>query len=415
MTQTIRLRAAQARKYPHPNKSISPLNRMNLLVRCADMPADISFKPNPREANAKSRNKKVYHTVKRSLLGDTNLGAGFFDLMNRGIVLIVKSVQFVEKDSEGFSVFDLEVPDGYGLADGGHTFRIIAEVNADPALRSAMEAHNQHVEVRVVELPDLDEADTLIPAIGSGLNSSLQVDEMSIANLSGDFEPLKRVLESRFADEIEDYAKSTDHEFEALFGWKQTDKAHFDAKDILTLTSTLDPTLWSKSHPVAAYSSASTLLAKVLREKRQEKYLKIVGDVLELYSYIQGDFRSKYNQAGNKRGGRLSIVEKSRDDFSFPLVELDDSEYRLMKGAAIPMLAAFRVLVEEDEDGNLVWEQDTPSMRKLWEDYSKVLIDRTVEGASKHNRNVANAIGKDATHWRSLHDGVALERLVGGL
>jgi len=399
----ITLRAVQARKIPHPNSKITPLNKLSLLMRCEDLPTSIPFDPNPREANDRSRNKKIYKAVKQSLVGESEYGSGFFDLMNRGIVILAKSIEFQEKDENGNSVFTLNIPEGYGLADGGHTFKIIAEVNANEQLRDLMKKHNQHVEVRVFEIPDLNEADTLIPAIGSGLNSSLQVDEMSIANLDGKFDTFKITLEDRFKKAIDRWPSAK--EYEGLFGWKQTDIAYMDAKEVATIISVMDESLWGDGNAVAAYSSPTTTLTKILRNNRLDKYLLIAGDVLELYNIIQRDFREKYNSPGNKRAGALSIVEQNRSGkFSFPFSEKAPSEYRLMKGASLPILGAFKIFVSENSNGELVWNNDFLGVEQTWNEYARILIDRTMESAGKHQRNVANAIGKDSTHWRNLRN-----------
>lgn len=410
MSNHITLRAVQARKIPHPNSDITPLNKLSLLMRCEDMPTEISFDPNPREANERSRNKKIYKAVKQSLLGESEYGSGFFDLMNRGIVILAKSVEFLEKDEDGNSVFKLEIPDGYGLADGGHTFKIIAEVNLNLELQGVMKQHNQHVEIRVFEIPDLNEADTLIPAIGSGLNSSLQVDEMSIANLDGKFDAFKNVLENRFENSIELWSGNKD--YEGLFGWKQTDIAYMDGREAAAIISVMDDNIWKDGNSVASYSSPTTTLTKILREERLDKYLLIAGDILTLYNIIQRDFREKYNAPGNRRAGNLSIVERNRSGkFSFPFSAEIPSEYRLMKGASLPILAAFKIFVSQDKDGNLVWNDKFEGIQATWDKYANILIDRTLESAGKHQRNVANAIGKDSTHWRNLRNELLIQSL----
>ena len=406
----IILRAVQARQIPHPNSDITPLNKLSLLMRCEDLPESIPFDPNPREANERSRNKKIYKAVKQSLLGESEYGAGFFDLMNRGIVILAKSVEFLEKDEQGNSVFKLDIPDGYGLADGGHTFKIIAEVNANSEFKQLMASNNQHVEVRVFEIPDLKEADTLIPAIGSGLNSSLQVDEMSIANLDGKFDSFKNALEKRFMDSIAGWPTTKD--YEGLFGWKQTDVAYMDGKEAATIVAVMDDDIWKDGNSVASYNSPTTTLTKILREERLDKYLLIAGDVLELYNIIQRDFCEKYNAAGpgNRRGGALSIVEQNRSGkFVFPFSKAEASEYRLMKGASLPILAAFKIFVGKDNLGNLVWKDNFDGVHCAWENNADILIERTLESAGKHQRNVANAIGKDSTHWRNLRNEILIK------
>lgn len=412
---TILVRATQARKLSHPNsEKVSELNKLSLLVRCSDMPKGIPFGFNPREANQRSLNKKIYKEVKESLLGEGLENPGFFDLMNRGIVAIVQKVEFVEKDSEGITTFRLHFSGDYGLVDGGHTYKIITQLNADEELRALTAKSNQHVELRIIEIPHIAEASSLIPIIAKGLNTSVPVDDMSIANLGKKFVNLKNALDARFLDAINNWPAKA--EYENLIGWKQTDVCYMDAKEILSILLALDVERYPLSgdaQPVMSYSSPGNALKTILNEN-VDKFVDIAADGLVLFNTIQAEFKDKYNNLrnGQGKGGHLSIVEgKKRGTYPFPFSSHPDSSHRLMKGACLPIFSAFRVYVEYDKDTErLKWNVPFEKVKEGWEVYSDTLINRTIEAAANQKRGVANSIGKDSAHWRGLVEGVLIKQ-----
>ena len=411
MVRKLQLRAAQARKIPHPNHEVvGGLNKLSLLINCADMPTDIPFDPNPRTANDRSRNKKVYRQVRDSLLGIDGAEAGFFDLKNRGIVIIAKSATFLEKDEQDRNVFELDIPEDYGLADGGHTFDIIAEVNRNPETREKLKILNQYVEIRVIEIPNLGEAESLIAPVAKGLNTSVQVDDMSIANLDKKFENLKKRLNNEFSAAIAGWPKK--HDYEHLFGWEQTDVSYIDAKEMMTIASTLDVSSWKDTPAVQCYSSPATVFGRILKQDAVDRFENILPDILKLYNQIQFDFPAYYNELFNGHAGKLAFVDhKKVGEYIFPFIGQTNSN-RLMKGASLPILSAFKIYVNYDESTDrLNWKHGFEEVLEAWQKYHAELVSRTVEGAQKHRRNVANAIGKDATHWQSLRDGLLLKSM----
>lgn len=416
MSNTILVRATQARKFSHPNsEDVSELNKLSLLVRCSDMPDNIPFGSNPREANKRSLNKKIYKDVKDSLLGEGLENPGFFDLMNRGIVAIVQKAEFVSKDADGVTTFRLHFSGDYGLVDGGHTYRIITSINADDELRAIAAKSNQHVELRVIEIPHIAEASSLIPVIAKGLNTSVQVDDMSIANLGKKFANLKNALDARFSDAISNWPAKA--EYESLIGWKQTDVSYMDAKEILSILLALDVDRYPLSgdaQPVISYSSPGTALKSIILNENVDKFVEIAADGLELFNTIQAEFKDKYNNLknGQGKGGLLSIVEgKKRGTYPFPFSNHPDDSHRLMKGACLPIFSAFRVYMKYDRDsGRLNWNVPFEKVIEGWEVYSDTLINRTIEAAGSQKRNVANSIGKDSAHWRGLVEGVLIKQ-----
>ena len=92
-------------------------------------------------------------------------------------------------------------------------------------------------------------------------------------------------------------------------------------------------------------------------------------DALLLYDHIRRDFRDLHNESGG-RAGRMNIVDEAGKNrmLDFPFAQLEPNKYRLTKGAAYPMLAAFRNMVEVDDSGNVEWRGGFKAVLRLWKE-----------------------------------------------
>src|ERR1700733_13418432 len=115
-----RIRAHEMRRISHP--VFSDIDKYWLTVAAKDFPAGISTSANARDPVG--LNRRVYKDVRSSLDGET-AEAGTFDLMNKGITILAKSVKLIDKE-EG--LYDLVIDDDEGgIVDGAHTAKIIEE------------------------------------------------------------------------------------------------------------------------------------------------------------------------------------------------------------------------------------------------------------------------------------------------
>jgi len=135
-------------------------------------------------------------------------------------------------------------------------------------------------------------------------------------------------------------------------------------------------------------------------------------DILRLYNQIQFDFPTYYNNIYKGHAGKLAFVDhKNNGEHIFPFIGQTNSN-RLMKGASLPILSAFKTFVKYDKSSDrLNWRESFEEAKEAWIEHHAVLVSRTVEGAGNHRRNVANAIGKDSIHWQSLRDGLLLKSM----
>lgn len=391
-----KLRAFQSRRISHP---IFPnLDKYWLTVRALDFPPGISTSANARDP--KRLNRRVYRDVRESLEGKSST-LGTFDLMNKGITVLATEVRLIDKEQQ---LFELTVDDeNGGIVDGAHTARIIEESNEDGATPP-----EQYVEVYI--RTGIDQK--LTTDIARGLNTGIQVAPKSIYNLEGVFDWLKEEIAN------EPYA--------SLFAWKESDVAEYDVRDligVLEVFNVFDFPNDSGKHPISAYEKWSIPLEK-FEEDYQANRNKLSGSKyyrlrnllktgLELYDHIRHDFREVHNEEGG-RAGKLNIVEEAgrrREAFKFPFARLQSSEYRLTKGAAYPILAAFRNYIEVDPTtGEAKWQGGFKKIVKTWKSVAPDLVSETYNATREIGR-MPDQLGKSRRHWDNLHTKLQLRLL----
>lgn len=390
-----RIVAHEARKITHP--VFEGVAKYWMTVPAANFPAGISTSVNARDPVG--LNRRVYRDVKESLLGDSSADLGSFDLMNKGITILADEVRLINKARNEFEIV-VDDEEG-GIVDGAHTARIIAEANVTGSIPP-----EQHVEVYI----RTNIVGSMVTNIARGLNTSLQVAPKSIYNIDGVFDWLKEEIEH------ESYCE--------LISWKESDDGEYDVRDlisVLELFNVFDFDNDEPKQPIAAYEKWSKVLenfAKDFEEHRNDaavnsKYHKLrylLKDALSLLDHIRHDFQEMHNQAGGS-AGKLNIVEEApvrKGVFEYPFSGLSGTQYRLTKGAAYPILNAFRNFVEVDEDsGNARWRGGFKKVLQAWKKLGPALVAETYRATKEIGRN-PDTIGKNRQHWVSLHKTVRL-------
>lgn len=385
---THRFRAFQMRKITHP--ILKEIDKYWLTIRAKDLPPNISTKANARDP--RGLNRHVYKEVRSSLEGET-ADIGTFDLMNKGITILAESVRVVNKD-QGF--FDVAVDDGIGgIVDGAHTARIIWESNL-----AGTTPDDQFVEVYIrtgVSKP-------LISEIARGLNTGIQVAPQSIYNKAGHFDWMKKTIGS------EPYAK--------LIAWSESDLGEYDVRDLIGVLEALNifdfpNDVNASKHPISSYEKWSIPLEKFaddfekndLKKSKYYRLRNLLKDGLVLYDLIRHDFRSMRNNDGG-RAGSMKIVEEAsqgRGTFEFPFARLSPSQYRLTKGAAMPILAAFRSYVTENPTtGDAEWRGGFERVKQVWKQAGPSLVAETYQ-LTQDGIRTPDQVGKNRKHWGTLY------------
>ncbi|MBV9926532.1 MAG: AIPR family protein [Acidobacteria bacterium] len=388
---TFTFKALTARRIPDP---VFPGSTRHIFLCAAqDMPAGLPKGANPREQNI---DRGIYRDVMKSLLNE-DCTPNTFHLKNKGITILAEEVTKSD-DEESLKVrFG---SDEQGIVDGAHTYDILIKGKADIAdLNAAGEAIPISQFVKVEVLTGLDR--NLVTEIAGGLNTAVQVQRMSLADLGNEFDWIKEEL------------KRVD--FLQFVAFKQNEVKEFDARDVIRLLDLFNITEFPNdgtSYPIRAYTTKEGVLKHYLTEggglKYAENYKRlrpILNEVLILHDTISRYGKDLYNKGGGKKGGRLKFVEasKSKKKFKFPFIA-EEHESRLSGGALLPMLGAFRAAVEVDAStNNIVWKGGFANVLQLWDDTGKSLMEATQETSEELGRN-PNAIGKSKKHWAFLHN-----------
>lgn len=370
-----------ARRFPDPNFTDRGVERHILFVPASRVPTGLPFDPNAREPNI---NRRVYRTIESSLL---NLEGepGTFHLKHRGITLVASSIK--KKSDEEYTItFD----DGHGILDGGHTYALLTKDRDEDI------PPDQFVKFEVLtNVPE-----EWIVDLAAGLNTSVQVQPMSLDSLAGRFNWIKEAI--------------ADKPYAGQIAWREGERGDFDARDIVSLLTCFNVGLYPNTgddQPIVAYEKKSQALRAYEEDQKSfEKLGPILTDILTLHDTIRRDSRKYWNEAGGNFGGLAFVESKKRGNFSFPFTEMT-SKYRLMNGALYPMLAAFRWMVEE-KGNKYRWRGGFTAVIERWEESAALLVRATAEASRELGRN-PNAIGKSRNHWANLHARVAMNDLMG--
>jgi hypothetical protein len=161
-----------AKQVPHYNQ----VTEHSFYIRACDLPAGLPSDCNPRQQNIE---KGIYRKITASFCDKEDLS---FLLKNNGITILADNVSEDKSLPFGDRVLAITIPDDLGVVNGKHSYNIIrkfAEQNPDQY-------------VRVIVLEGLDE--DLIPRIAEGLNTSMQISALSIANFRSEFDTIHKIL-----------------------------------------------------------------------------------------------------------------------------------------------------------------------------------------------------------------------------
>jgi hypothetical protein len=398
---TVTLVAPYARRVPDP--TFPTAERHILFVRALEIPDDLPKDPNPREQKI---DRLIYKDIAKHLRNEEGT-PNTFHLKNKGITLIAEEVRRSDGNKE---VFEIAFGENHGIVDGGHTYEIlrhnrevIEELNGEDEDAPVVE---QYVKLEIVT----GLSPELVPEIARGLNTAMQVQEMSLADLRDEFDWIKETIaEEPYADQV---------------AFRENESRPYDARDLIVLLELFNIKTYPNTksdYPLRAFSGKGQVLKAFLddqkeareksRRSRYQMLQPILKDILFLHDTISLEARDLHNKNGG-RAGKLAYMEKrERGNFSFPFIRRE-GKYRLRKGALFPMLGAFRWMVEEGPDGQARWMGSFDDVLKMWQEIGGELMKATQETSEERDRN-PNAIGKSRNHWATLHSTVAKYQLIG--
>lgn len=383
----LKFKVSSFRKIPNPyiksdNVGETKPEMYVLICDVKDLPTDIPMGTNPRMQNEKT---KVAKKIQASLTNHTERN---FYLLNRGILLSAKSVSYNNEENVVTVLFeDLNV---HGNVDGGHTYTIIKNC------RDQLEAGEQFVKIEV-----LTGIEDMFEQLAAARNTSVQVNDQSIAELENRFELIKDAFRNeRFYNDI---------------SYKQNDIKRIDVSDILAILNLFNidryPTDKLNPMPLVSYASKKSCSDYYIDEhKKHEKdqtqnpYYKmksIMPKITELYDQLETRMPEFYKgeATGVKKYGSItgvSMVKPGKEKYKSKFYEYD-MDYSTPNGFIYPILGAFRALVRE-KNGKYEWIKD-PIV--VLNELGNNLVASTIQ-MSRDLGNNPNATGKNSNLWQTL-------------
>lgn len=386
-SSNFQLRARVARRISDPNfHKGSALEHHFFMVNVADLPKDLPMEANARRPNT---NKLVYREVRRSLLEDVG-EPGTFHLKNKGIVIIADEVKPKPQSNDEFTIkLDRTCQ---GILDGGHTYQIIMECSAANLLPD-----DQYVLVQVrTGVPR-----QWVPDISRGLNTALQVQDMSLDHLKGLFEWIKGILKGE--------------KYFDIIAWSENDEGRYDARDIIAIMYLMNIDLFpgSSSHPIAGYEKKSEALkAFEQNDAFFRNSRRVLREMLYLHDYIGMSAAELYNKGALSAGARgrgraFKFVKSPARPVSFPFVGPTAKGDSVLEDAVLyPILAAFRVFLKKNAtSGEFEWIGSFDAVKAAWQQLAYDLMKITHDTSEDVGRS-NNAIGKSRTHWNLVYQTV---------
>ena len=315
-------------------------------VKICDVPEGIPMATNPRDQKLTSG---VAQAIKESLESND----GFFHLKNRGIVLSAKSCTYNNKTKEVTINFTDDML--HGNIDGGHTYKIVCD-------------HRNSGLDQYVQFEVMTGVEDIIEKLAEARNTSVQVDEKSMAELQQKFDPIKEGLEGM--------------PFFTRIAFKQNQQAFddvtnkrlkmIDAREVVSIINMFNIDKFdAMNHPIKAYSSKAKML--------------------ELYLNNPDSYRRYVNIIGTSKFG------------------LHDIYYKIPDGLIYPAVAAFRSLVVLNQETDKYEWKNGVNPISVWDRCKSSITSQIMNFASAIGDN-PNAVGKDSNIWNLAYMTVLLQQ-----
>lgn len=392
MGKTLEFKTKSIRKIPNPfymEKEGAILDCEMYIMICdvKDIPKDIPMETNPRQQKLTTG---VVKKIRKSLLENSSQN---FYLLNRGLLLSAASVVYNNKlDTVAVTFEDSEV---HGDIDGGHTYKVIQEV------QEKLNYGEQYVKIEV-----LTGVEEMFQELAAARNTSIQVQDKSIAELEKRFDLIKGIIGK------EPYFKN--------IYFKENDQGDIDVSDILAILNLFNIDRYQNLNepPIVSYTGKAQCLKYYIeahkkygdtKENPYRKMEKIMPDILKLYDYLEQNMKQYYCKGGaNRKYGAIKGVSMRKENnppftSKFYQKEID---YLSPNGFLYPILGAFRALVVE-EAGIYEWRKDP---FQVMEQVGAKLVSSTID-MNRELGNNTNATGKNKTLWMNLYMMILMEMM----
>ena len=381
--KTMYVKENSFRKLDDPFNDIA--KKYVFYVKICDVPEGIPMATNPRDQKLTSG---VAQAIKESLESND----GFFHLKNRGIVLSAKSCTYNNKTKEVTINFTDDM--FHGNIDGGHTYKIVCD-HRNAGL-------DQYVQFEV-----MTGVEDIIEKLAEARNTSVQVDEKSMAELQQKFDPIKEGLEGM--------------PFFTRIAFKQNQQAFddvtnkrlkmIDAREVVSIINMFNIDKFdAMNHPIKAYSSKAKMLELYLNNPDSyRRYVNIMPDIFDLYDAVETEFATAFNETGGRYGRKKYSGYKDGNIIGTSKFGLHDIYYKIPDGLIYPAVAAFRSLVVLNQETDKYEWKNGVNPISVWDRCKSSITSQIMNFASAIGDN-PNAVGKDSNIWNLAYMTVLLQQ-----
>lgn len=384
ITKTFKVKASTFRKLDDPFEN-GASKKYVFYVKVDDVPEGIPMATNPRDQKLTS---SVARAIEESLLSND----GYFHLKNRGIVLSASKCVF----SNGHEEVTISFEDTalHGNIDGGHTYKIVCEHKGENL--------DQYVQFEV-----MTGVEDIIEDLARARNTSVQVDEKSMAELAKKFDPIKEGLEGMpFYSRIAFRQNQVEKDDETGKNLRM-----IDAREVVAILSMFDiDSVHTKASSTMAYSSKAKVLSLYLEDpEHYRKFVNVAPDIFDLYDAIETEFAEAYNGTGGRYGRKKYSGYKEGKVVGKSKFGQQDLQYKVPDGLLYPVVAAFRTLiVDNPSTGKYEWYNGEEPIA-VWERCKADITSRVMSFAASIGDN-PNTVGKDANIWDLAYMTVTLQK-----
>lgn len=348
------------------------------------LPFKIPMDPNPRQPTEKSLRSSLAGEIRKT----ASEARGLFHLVNAGIFILADSVEY--NNERGLLTFVVDTDKGQGLYNGGHTLKIIEEIvqNGFAQLDDSSQHQYCNFDIQVGVDPKH------LADIAEGRNSTVPLKEKTLADYQDKFDWVKEALKGK--------------PYENKIGYVESHDKPEDIERIICRLTAINALLYDKdAQPIVAYTSKKRCFEMFIDEPDKYKPLAaILPDVLELYEHLIAKAKEYYLELvpGGKFvqwDGAVKPLKRTVDKLTFTGEEV---EYRIADGWLIPLLAAFRALVQV-KAGRAQW---IVQPQVIYKRIGGRLVRILYETHTTLGKN-PNAVGKYENVYRQLYAEVESE------
>jgi hypothetical protein len=268
----------------------------------------------------------------------------FFHLKNRGITYLCEKFQYdnqarkllVTVPSVPKSKLDEDNGPRFGIADGGHTFKVVEDVVGDIDTYRQIEDWIEPF-VRVHFMASESDFEDIDDEVVEALNTSVQVKRFTLEEYRGKFDELKDAL--------------TDARFDiSQVAFRENEDKPWQVTEIIQRLACFLKDRWKIIPPSSMYRSKDKALQLFINDEAGEfkKLYPIIREVVTFPEFIQMSLPE--NVEGRKLGN-VKGVKKQQKQFRRECTDYL-SLYRMDGAIVLPMASAFRsLLVARGTDG----------------------------------------------------------------